>query len=79
MMISRHGNDFCITGPLWGESIADRWIPLSNGQSYGALMFTLLLAWMMKLLHNRWIAGDAMEVRCHGINLVSVNWAALLQ
>ena len=22
----------CVTGPLWGESTGDWWIPLTNGQ-----------------------------------------------
>ena len=27
-----HGNDFCITDPLWGESASNWWIPLTNVQ-----------------------------------------------
>ena len=27
-----HGNAFCCTCPLWGESISDRWIPHTNDQ-----------------------------------------------
>ena len=27
MMMSRHGNCFCITGPLWGESTCHWWFP----------------------------------------------------
>ena len=27
-------SEFCITGPLWGESTSDWWIPLTKGQSY---------------------------------------------
>ena len=34
MMIAWHGNIFCITGPLWGESTGHRWIPLTKGQWY---------------------------------------------
>ena len=30
MMASSNGNIFRVTGPLWGESIGDRWIPLTN-------------------------------------------------
>ena len=29
---SWHKNACCITGPLWGESTGDRWIPLTKGQ-----------------------------------------------
>ena len=27
-----HGNDFCITNPLWGESIIHWWIPFKRGK-----------------------------------------------
>ena len=27
-----HRNTFSNTGPLWGESTVDRWIPLTKGQ-----------------------------------------------
>ena len=30
MMTSCHGNIFRVTGPFWGESIGDRWIPLQR-------------------------------------------------
>ena len=33
-----------ITGPLWRESIADRWILLTKGQHCTALMFPLIYA-----------------------------------
>ena len=29
-MTSSNGNIFRVTGPLWGESIDDRWIPLTK-------------------------------------------------
>ena len=32
MTISWHGNNFLITGPLWGESTGQRWIPLTRSQ-----------------------------------------------
>ena len=41
MRTSCHRNAFCITGPLWGESTSDRWVPLTKGQLCG----TLMLAW----------------------------------
>ena len=34
-----------ITGPLWGESTSDWWIPLIKGQLCGALLILLLSAW----------------------------------
>ena len=30
MMTSSSGNIFRVTGPLWGESIRHRWIPLTK-------------------------------------------------
>ena len=39
-----HGNAFCIAGPLWGESIGYRWIPLTKGQYCRALVSCLLLS-----------------------------------
>ena len=30
MMTSSNGNIYCVTGPLWGESIGGRWIPLKK-------------------------------------------------
>ena len=30
MMMSSSGNIFLVTGPLWGESIGHRWIPLTK-------------------------------------------------
>ena len=30
MMASSNGNIFRVTGPLWGESSCDRWIPLTK-------------------------------------------------
>ena len=33
--VSKKIRKFCITGPLWGESAGDRWIPLTKGQQRG--------------------------------------------
>ena len=30
IMTSRIGNTFRVTGPLWGESTGDQWIPLTK-------------------------------------------------
>ena len=43
IMTSCHGNAFCITGFLWGESFGHRWIPFTKGQLCGlgvSLMLT---------------------------------------
>ena len=33
MMTLWYGKVFCITGPLWGESTGDRWIPLKGASN----------------------------------------------
>ena len=50
MMTSSQGNALHIAGPLWGESIGARWIPLTKGQKCGAhgdavTLSTLLSLW----------------------------------
>ena len=45
MMTSCKGNGFCIAGPSWGESTGHRWIPVTKGQSRGALVVKLMVAW----------------------------------
>ena len=42
MMTSSNGNIFRITGHLCGEFTGHRWIPRSNGQWLGTLMFSLI-------------------------------------
>ena len=39
IMTSWHENAFRVTGPLWGESIVDRWIPFTKGQKRGFWYF----------------------------------------
>ena len=39
MMMPRHGNAFCITGPLCGESTGRQLIPLTKDQQYRAWIF----------------------------------------
>ena len=56
-MMSRHGNDFCITGPLWGESTGDRLIPLTQGpvvQSFAVFFVASLTGcWT-----NNWVTSE---------------------
>ena len=35
----------CITGPLWGESTTNRWIPLTKGQKYGKSLYVMVATW----------------------------------
>ena len=37
MMAEGHANAFRITGPLWGESTSDWWIPIPKGHQCGVL------------------------------------------
>ena len=63
VMMSWHGNSFCVTGPLWGESTSYR-SPLTKGQYHRTLMFSLMTAstncWI-----NNWAAGDFTHCDTH--------------
>ena len=61
MMTSSNGNIFCVSGHLCGEFTGHRWIPL-KGQWRGALMFSLICAWINGWINN----GDAGDLRRHG-------------
>ena len=65
MLMSWNGNIFRVTGHLCGEFTGPRWIPRTHkGQWRGALMFSLICAWI-----NRWVnngeAGDLRRYRAH--------------
>ena len=53
---------FRFTGPLWGESISHRWIPVTRGQWHGALLFYLICAWTNGWENDR----DVSDLRRHG-------------
>ena len=55
-MMACYGNAFCITGPLWVESISDRRIPLTEGQ-YFSVIFPLFRRWISCLTYRQ-VAGD---------------------
>ena len=57
MMTSSNGNIFRVTGPLCG-------ISPHKGQWRGALMFSLICAWINDWVNNR-EAGDLRRHRCH--------------
>ena len=46
MMTSSNGNIFRVTGPLGGEFAGRQWIPPHKGQWCGALIFSLICAWI---------------------------------
>ena len=46
MMTSTNGNIFRVTDPLWGESTGHWCDSPHKGQSRGALMFSLICAWI---------------------------------
>ena len=60
MMTSSNGNIFRITGPLYGEFTGLGEFP-AQGQWRGALMFSLIYAWINDWVNNREV-GD---LRCH--------------
>ena len=57
MMTSSNGNIFHVTGPLWGESTGDRWIPLTTACTAEIRCFL----WYVHEQNNR----DASDLRCH--------------
>ena len=61
MMSWSNGNLFRVTGPLCGEFIGRRWIPPHKGQWRGALMFSLIGAWIISSVNN----GEAGDLRYH--------------
>ena len=63
MMMSSNGNLFRVTGPLWGESIGHRWLPLTKASDV-ELMFCLICAWTNSWAKNR-DAGDLKRHRAH--------------
>ena len=73
MTTSLNRDAFRVAGPLWGESIGQRWIPLTEGQWCRALMFSLMYVWT-----NGWIksvvAGD---LRCFDGHMTSLWWCIL--
>ena len=63
MMTLSNGNIFRVTGHLCGEFTGHLWIPL-KGQWRGALMCSVICAWIKGWLNNR-EAGDLRRHRAH--------------
>ena len=73
MMTSSNGNIFGVTGHLCGE------FPVNSphkGQWRGALMFSLICAWINSWANNR-EAGDWRHHRAHYDVIVMVRWSHL--
>ena len=64
MMTLSNGNICRVTGLLCGEFTGPRWIPHTNGQWRGALMFSLICVWMNDWVNTR-EAGDLRRHRAH--------------
>ena len=67
MMTSSNGNTSRVTGPLWGESIGHRWIPLtkaSDAENVHILVFSLIWACTNGKTNNR----DVGDLRRHHAN-----------
>ena len=63
-MTSSNGNIFRVTDPLCGEFTGHRSISLKKGQWRGALIFSLIYAWVNGWVNNR-EAGDLRRHRAH--------------
>ena len=53
MMTSSNGNIFRVTGPLCGVFAGHRWFAPHNGQWRGALILSLICAWINSWVNNR--------------------------
>ena len=69
MAILIHGNAFCVTVPLWGESTGHKWIPLTKGQQC-QLMFISLLTWTSCWTSSRYRV--ARDFKCHDAHVTSL-------
>ena len=61
MMTSPNGNIFRVTDHLCGDVPGQRQIPHTKGQWRGALMFSLICAWISGWVNNH----EAGNLRCH--------------
>ena len=52
-MTSSNGNIFRVTGPLWGESTGDRWIPLTKASDAELWWFFFICALTNGWMNNR--------------------------
>ena len=73
MITSSNGNIFRIPGHMCGEFTGHRWIPRHKGQWRGALMFSLICAWINGWVNNR-EAGDLRRDRVHYDVTVMIRW-----
>ena len=64
MMTSSNGNISRVTSHLCGEFTGDWWNPRHKGQWRGALMFSLICAWINGWVNNRG-AGELSRHRAH--------------
>ena len=64
MMTSSNGNIFRVIVPLCVEFTGDRWIPRTKDQWRGALMFSLICAWINGRVNNR-ESGDLRRRGAH--------------
>ena len=71
MMMSWHGNAFCITGPLWGESNSHRWNILQNTSIDWSMIILILYLLLTSCWTNSQVSSD---LRCHDVYLISVKW-----
>ena len=63
-MTSSNGNIFRVTGPFGLEFAGDRWIRLTKAEWRGALVFSLICAWINGRVNSH-EAGDLRRHRAH--------------
>ena len=73
MMTSSHGNGFRVTGPLWRESVGQRWIPLTKASDKDhcvSIYLRLKKQPLSKQSSRRWFETSSCTLWHHCIALV---------
>ena len=78
MMTSSNGSIFRVTGPVCEEFTGHRWIPRYKSQWRGALVFSLICAWINGWLNNR-EAGDLRRHHTHNDDSLKYQWTLFLR
>ena len=77
MTTSRNGNIFRVTGPLCGEFTGPGEFPTQRPVTCGALMFSLICAWINDWVNNR-EADDLRRYRGH-YDVIVMPWLHLMK
>ena len=66
--MSGHENAFCVSGPKWGESTGDQWIPSQRASNEGIWSF-LCYDPELAVLQNSWVVAHLRLLNTHVISL----------